>query len=162
LPRTPQRKPPTETHPSKPLQDLATMIQLTPQNRAVLQLHVTAETAFDMEGTLATLTDDCLFEDMPTGTVYRGRDGVRAYYQEWWSAFGNVPSSSRLYVPADDGLIVETRFIGRHVGTYRGAAASGRQIDLPVAIFVSFRDGLMAGERFYYDRLSLLSQISPA
>jgi predicted ester cyclase len=104
--------------------------------------------------------EDCLFEDMPTGESYRGHGGVRTYYTEWWTAFGNVPARSRRYVPADDGLIVETRFVGTHRGTYRGIEPTGRPIDLPVAIFVSFRDGLMLGERFYYDRSTLLAQIS--
>src|SRR5262249_25946920 len=132
---------------------------LKPENAAILQRHVVAETAFEMEATLATLTPDCVFEDVPTGEVHRGHAGVRAYYQEWWSAFGNVPSGSRLYVPEANCMIVETRFVGSHRGDYRGIAATGRPLDLPVAIFISFRDGLMSGERFYYDRATLLSQI---
>ena len=63
--------------------------------------------------------------------------------------------------PAADRLIVETRFIGSHRGRWRNLAPSGRPIDLPVAIVVGFRDGLMSGERFYYDRATLLAQITP-
>lgn len=138
------------------------MLQLDPVNLDVVRRHVAAETAFDMEGTLATLTADCLFEDVPTGENHRGHDAVRAYYGAWWSAFGNVPSGSRRYVPAADMMIVETHFVGTHRGEYRGIAASGRAIDLPVAIFISFRDGLMAGERFYYDHATLMRQIGAA
>lgn len=136
------------------------MTPLDPINEATLRRHVAAETTFDMEGTLATLTEDCLFEDVPTNEVHRGKEAVRAYYREWWDAFGNVPSESRRYVPSGNCFIVETHFVGRHRGTYRGAVATGRPIDLPVAIFVSFRDGLMSGERFYYDRTTLLAQIA--
>jgi len=135
------------------------MMQLDPANAAILQRHVSAETGFDLEGTLATLADDCVFEDVPTGEVYRGHGDAGAYYREWWDAFRNVPAGSRLYVCAADRLIVETRFVGTHRGSYRGAAPTGRSIDLPVAIFISFRDGLLAGERFYYDRATLLAQI---
>lgn len=138
------------------------MLQLDPRNAAVLKRHVAAETAFDVEGTLATLTPDCVFEDMPSGQSYRGREAVRAYYREWWDAFGNVPTASRLHVSAPDLLIVETRFVGRHRGPYRGAAPSGRPIDLPLVIVVSFRDGLLSGERFYYDCATLLAQIASA
>jgi len=134
-------------------------MRLDPKNAAILEKHVAAETAFDMERTLATLSEDCLFEDVPTGERHRGREAVRAYYGEWWDAFGNVPAGGRRFVPAADCLIVETRFVGAHRGRYRGVAPTGRAIDLPVAIFVSFRDGLMSGERFYYDRATLLAQI---
>lgn len=137
-------------------------MQLDPNNAAVLQTHVSAETAFDMEETLATLTEDCLFEDVPSGRTYCGREAVSTYYRQWWEAFGNVPSGSRRYVPSGDCLIVETRFVGMHRGPYRGAAPTGRPIDLPVAIFVSFRDGLMSGERFYYDETTLRAQIAAA
>ena len=44
----------------------------------------------------------------------------------------------------------------------QACAASGRAIDLPVAIFISFRDGLMSGERFYYDQSTLMRQIGAA
>ncbi|MBI1728038.1 MAG: ester cyclase [Candidatus Rokubacteria bacterium] len=135
---------------------------LDPENAAAVRRHVAAETAFDMEGTLATLTENCVFEDVPTGEVYHGREGARAYYREWWDAFANVPSASRLYVPAADRLIVETRFIGTHRGRFRGAAPTGRPIDLPIAIFIGFRGGLLTGERFYYDRATLLAQIGAA
>lgn len=138
------------------------MTQLDPVNAGVLQRHVSSETVFDMEGTLATLTEDCMFEDVPSGEIYRGREDVRRYYREWWDAFGNVPSGSRLYIPAGDCLIVETRFVGAHRGSYRGRLPTGRPIDLPVAIFIRFRDGLMAGERFYYDRATLLAQLGAA
>ena len=137
------------------------MPELESRYAAVLAQHVKAETAFDMEATLATLTEDCVFEDMPTGVRHVGRDAVRRYYGQWWSAFGNVPARSRLHVPAGDLLIVETHFVGTHRGAFDGVAPSGRPIDLPVAIVVSFRDGLMSGERFYYDRATLLSQIAP-
>jgi steroid delta-isomerase-like uncharacterized protein len=135
-------------------------MELETQYRVVLQKHVAAETAFQMQATLDTLTADCVFDDMPTGQKYLGHDGVRAYYNEWWSAFGNTPSGSKRYVPSSDCLIVETHFVGTHQGSYAGIAATGRPINLPVAIFVSFKDGLMSGERFYYDRATLLAQIT--
>jgi steroid delta-isomerase-like uncharacterized protein len=133
---------------------------LDPRNAAILKKHVAAETAFDMQATLATLTQDCVFEDIPTGEIFRGHEGVARYYRQWWDAFGNVPTGSVLHVPSADSLIVETCFAGTHRGPYRGAAPSGRPIRLPVAIFVSFRDGLMHGERFYYDRATLQQQIA--
>ena len=138
------------------------MTELDPTYTAVLHGHLAAETVFDMEGTLATLTEDCLFEDVPTGEVHRGRDGVRAYYREWWTAFGIVPEDIRSYIVSENFLIVETRFVGTHRGSYRGRAATGRPLDLPVAIFIGLRDGLMSGERFYYDRATLLAQIGIA
>jgi steroid delta-isomerase-like uncharacterized protein len=135
------------------------MAELSPTYTAILHQHLAAVTVFDMEGTLATLTEDCVFEDVPTGEVHYGREGVRAYYHEWWTAFGIVPQDIRSYIAAENFLVVETRFVGTHRGIYRGLAATGKPINLPVAIFISLRDGLMSGERFYYDRATLLAHI---
>jgi hypothetical protein len=44
----------------------------------------------------------------------------------------------------------------------RVAACAWRSRYLPVAIVVSFRGGLLSGERFYYDRATLLAQIASA
>lgn len=137
-------------------------MQLEPRYQEVLKRHVAAETVHDMQGTLATLTEDCAFEDVPLGVTHRGREGARAFYERWWSAFGIAPSRSRRYVPDPATLIVETHFVGRHVGAWDGVAPTGRSIDLPVAIVVTFADGLMSGERFYYDRVSLIKQLGAA
>jgi steroid delta-isomerase-like uncharacterized protein len=135
------------------------MNKLDPRHAAILAAHIKAETGFDMEATLATLSPDCVFEDMPSGERYAGREAVRRYYANWWGAFGNVPEGSRRYVASPDMFIVETRFVGQHRGSWEGIAPTGRRIDLPIAIFVSFRDGLMSGERFYYDRATLRAQL---
>jgi predicted ester cyclase len=135
------------------------MASISPQHAEVLARHVAAESAHDMEGTLATLTADCRFEDMPSGHVYIGHAGVRAYYERWWSAFGVSPDGGRLHMVDESTLVAETRFVGKHVGEWEGVAATGRPISLPVAIIVTFSGGLMSGERFNYDRSSLMQQI---
>ena len=132
---------------------------LTPAYRDVLLRHVTAETEHRMEETLATLTEDCVFEDHAFARVWRGREGARAYYRLWWDAFGIKPHTSARYVPEPHLLVVETRFKGRHDGAFVGVAPTGRAVDVPMTIFVSFANGLMSGERFYWNLGTLLEQI---
>jgi predicted ester cyclase len=38
-------------------------------------------------------------------------------------------------------------------------APTGRQIRFPFVVFVTFKDGLLAGERFVYDMAGLLRQL---
>lgn len=137
-------------------------IKLAPEYHAVLIRHVESESAHRMDETLATLTPDCVFEDRALGRVWHGRDGARAYYRMWWDAFRVVPHGGRRYVPAPDTLVVETRFKGRHDGPFLGIAPTGRTVDIPIAIFVSFADGLMSGERFYWNLGDLMQQIGVA
>jgi len=132
---------------------------LTPENREVLLRHVKAETEHRMEETLATLTEDCVFEDHAFGKIWNGREGARDYYRLWWDAFGITPHTSARHVPTPDLMIVETRFKGRHKGPFLGVAPTGRAVDVPMTIFVTMKDGLMTGERFYWNLGTLLEQI---
>ena len=118
-----------------------------------------AENAHRMEETLATLTENCLFEDMALGQVFQGHAGAREYYQTWWDAFSTTAHPEHVYYTDRDFAVAEVRFQGTHTGPFLGIQPTGRQVDLPTAIFVSFRDGLMAGERMYWDMASLLRQL---
>jgi steroid delta-isomerase-like uncharacterized protein len=132
---------------------------LSPENREVVLRHVRAETEHRMEETLATLTEDCVFDDRAFRRVWHGREGARAYYRLWWDAFGIRPETAARHAPTEDLLVVETDFVGAHVGDFLGVAATGRDVSVPMVIFVSFRDGLLSGERFYWNPADLMAQI---
>jgi predicted ester cyclase len=128
-------------------------------NEACLQAHLAAEVRHDMEGTLATLHPDCVFIDQPLGLRLEGREGARTHYELWWSAFGNTLDAGERHWVRDDLLIGEAAFVGRHLGSFAGLPPTGEPIRLPFVVFVTFRDRLLAGERFVYDLNDLLRQL---
>lgn len=130
--------------------------------QALIRRHVEAENAHRMEDTLATIHPECVFEDIPMGKTYHGHAGARQYYRMWWEGLKIVisPQAQDRRMFTTDGLyIAETRFTGVHVGPFLGIAPTGRSIEFRFAVFVPFRDGLMAGERFYYDLDGLIRQL---
>ena len=59
--------------------------------RAIKKLwvrHSIAEDARDIDGLIATLAPDCVYEIVPTGQRWEGHAGARAFYTE---LFGGVP-----------------------------------------------------------------------
>jgi hypothetical protein len=42
---------------------------------------------------------------------------------------------------------------------YQGEAPTGAAVDFPIVTFLTFREGLLAGERFYYDLGGLLTRL---
>jgi len=132
---------------------------LSESNAAIVKAHVIAETDHQMAETLATLTEDCIFDDRAFNHVWHGREGASAYYAMWWQAFGVKPETGARYAPREDLLVVETTFVGRHTGTFLGVAPTDRDVAVPMTIFVDFRDGLLSGERFYWSLSSLMQQI---
>jgi steroid delta-isomerase-like uncharacterized protein len=129
---------------------------------ALLQRHLVAENAHDIEGTLATLHRDCLFEDHATGQVWHGHAGAADHYRQWWQAF-DVTVERRVgqcaYWGSDSVYVAEATWQGTHIGDFLGIPATGKTITQAFVVFVTFRDGLMAGEEFYYDLASLARQL---
>lgn len=132
------------------------------EQEALIMRHLEAENAHRMDDTLATLHPECVFEDMALGRKFYGHAGAAEYYRMWWEGLSIVvtPESHDRRMWTEDGLYVaETRFTGVHVGPFWGLAPTGCAIEFRFAVFVPFRDGLMAGERFYYDLDGLLRQL---
>ncbi|HVZ06575.1 ester cyclase [Rhodopila sp.] len=133
---------------------------MDPKLEALVNRHLSAENEHRMEETLATLHPECKFEDLPMGKIYRGVTEVETYYRAWWDAFDlEVQGQHRHW--SEDGrfMIAETEYHGVHRGRFLDHPPTGRAIRFPLAVVIPFRDGLMAGERFYYDLSTLLRQI---
>ena len=124
----------------------------------LLDRHLSAENAHDLAGTLATLTEDCVFVDHALGMQWSGRDGAAAHYTMWWSAFDTEVVGERLHM-AEASAVAETTWKGTHVGEFMGISPTGTSVELTVAVVVEFRDGRMSGERFYWDVAGLARQL---
>ena len=128
-------------------------------NQAVLNAHLAAENRHDLDATLATVHPDCVFVDEQLRKRWEGISGAAEHYKTWWEGFGVTLGGGDLHWVNDDLVIGDAVFVGRHVGTFAGVAPTGNQIRLPFVVFVTFKDGLLAGERFVYDLASLLDQL---
>jgi steroid delta-isomerase-like uncharacterized protein len=125
----------------------------------LLGRHLAAENSQDMTGTLATLAEDCVFDDRALGIKYYGKEGARRYYESWWGAFDIVTQSDRRYFTSEGSVIAEARYEGVHRGEFLGISATNRRIEIGLAVIITFSGGLMSGERFYWNVASLLTQL---
>jgi steroid delta-isomerase-like uncharacterized protein len=139
------------TNPSAPLP--------TSERQAIARRHLEMENAYRLQETLDTLTPDCVFEDMALGERVQGHAAAAAYYQRWWTGFPDLTWVPQRRAFTEDGVVSELIVRGTHRGDYLGIAPTGKTIELPVAIFVSFADGRMASERLYYDLATLLREL---
>ena len=126
---------------------------------ALLARHLDAENAHDLDDTLATLADDCVFVDSALGT-FHGHAGATEYYRLWWDAFDNEVTPEELHVVDAHTAVAETRWRGTHVGPFLGVEPTDRPVDVPVAIVVEVREGVMATERLYWDARSVVESLT--
>lgn len=134
---------------------------LTDSDFAALHHHMEVENKHLLEETLATLAEDVAFDDKALGLQPKGRAEVGEYYRMWWEALDVTVEVEQVYPVAGRRLVVvETVWKGTHVGPFLGAEATGKAVSLPIVIVARVEDGLLAEERFYWDRLRLLDQLS--
>ncbi len=128
-------------------------------NQSCLFQHMKAEAMHDLAGTLATIHPDALFEDQPLGLILHGREATARHYRTWWDAFGIQTYGGALHWVNDDLVIGEAYFVGTHVGPFLGIAPTGLHIRFPFTVYARFKDGLLSGERFFYDLNMIMAQL---
>ena len=76
----------------------------------------------------------------------------------WWDAFDTTVTTEHLHA-AGSSAAAEILWRGRHIGPFYGIEATGRPVELPVAVVFELGGGLVTAERLYWDRALLAEQL---
>lgn len=127
---------------------------------AIVERHIRLENLHDLQGVLDTFGEGAQYDDEPWGEHYRGRDGVREFYEQLMSALPDLEIAVQRQHVTDDSILVEVVIRGTHLGGWRGLPATGRRIEFPLCGVYTFDTcDRLAGERIYYDRGTVLRQL---
>jgi steroid delta-isomerase-like uncharacterized protein len=126
----------------------------------VVEEHVRRENAHDLPGLMTTFGHQAWYDDEPWGEHHDGREAVRRYYEDLIAALPDLHIDIVHRLAAEDGVALEVRISGTHLGPWRGLPPTGRRVDFPLCGLYTFdEEGKLAGERIYYDRGSVLHQV---
>jgi predicted ester cyclase len=116
--------------------------------------HSIAEDRRDLDGLIATLAPDCVYEMPATGQRWEGHDGARRFYTEFLGAFPDVHFDLTDIVIGPQGVIEVATMTGTHQGTWAGLEPTGRRVELTVVIHFPWdpEARLFAGEKIHLDR----------
>jgi hypothetical protein len=109
-----------------------------------------------MEATMATLGDDPVYELLPVGLVFRGRDAARTYYEHFFSTFRPTARRGELRAEyaSDEGLAQEyVLYVTRPDGTEERH---------PLVSVLTFGQSALSGERVYASERLLRLLFGPA
>lgn len=122
--------------------------------RDLIVEHVDSENAKDMERCLKTYSEDCVFDDVPTRTLFNGKKAIADSYIERFVAYPNLERIITRMTVDDHSCVVEITMRGVQEKTYRGFPATKRVQELQlVGHFVVSEDLLITRETAYYDQL---------
>ena len=131
--------------------------ETTPERHARIRRlwidHSKAEDQRSLDGLVATLSEDCVYEIVPTGERWEGHAGARAFYTSFLAAFPDVTFDLKDIVIGPQGVIEIANMRGTQRGPWQDRAATGRRVEVDIVIHFPWdqRAQRFAGERIYYD-----------
>jgi hypothetical protein len=96
--------------------------------------HSIAEDRRDVDGLVATLRADCVYETVPMGQRWEGHSGARAFYGELFAAFPDNAFALTDIVIGPQGVFEVATLTGTNLGPWAGAEPSGMPVALQVLI----------------------------
>jgi predicted ester cyclase len=116
--------------------------------------HSIAEDRRDIDGLIATLAPDCVYEIVVTGQRWQGHEGARQFYGELFAAFPDNAFALSEIVVGPQGVFEVATLTGTNQGPWAGVPPSGLAVALEVLILFPWNPELRRfdGERIWFDR----------
>ncbi len=122
--------------------------------------HSIAEDNRNLQGLIDTLSENCVYEIIPTGQRWEGHDGARNFYLSFLGAFPDVKFNMTEIVIGPQGVFEVTTLTGTHEGVWGGLEPTGNKVHLQVIIQFPWNPTAekFDGEKIYFDRNALNQQ----
>ncbi len=128
----------------------------------IIDRHFAAENAHDVEATLATYTDDIVWDDITHPlSPFRGKEEVAKAYEGILDAIPDVHLTSvRRFRSADGTMVTDESILAGHVhGAWAGIEGGGAPVEVRILHVFELRDGLIAYENAWFDSAAVLRQV---
>jgi steroid delta-isomerase-like uncharacterized protein len=126
----------------------------------IVEEHVRHENEHDIPAVMETFGSAARYDDEPWDEHHEGKEQVRAYYDTIYAAAPDLHIDIRQRHVTEAAIILEVVISGTHLGSWRGLPGTGRPLNFPLCGIYTFDENdLLAGEKIYYDRATVLRQI---
>jgi steroid delta-isomerase-like uncharacterized protein len=117
----------------------------------------------DFSKTLSVLSDDVEWLDIPSQSLYRGKEGYRQFDETWLKAFPDGKAEIINVITQGDRVVVEYVGRGTHMGPLTGPMGvlrpTGRRVQLPMCDVMQIQDGKVIRGHTYYNAASVFQQL---
>lgn len=126
----------------------------------IIDRHFAAENAHDVEATLATYTDDIVWDDVthPACPV-QGKEAAGEIYKSIIDSIPDINLESVLRFSAGDRVVDEAILTGHVHGEWAGIDGGGAPVRVRILHVFDIRDGLIARENTWFDASAVMRQV---
>ena len=121
------------------------------QRRGLIESWARAWSTQDSELMLSLFVDDCMYEDVAEGSIYRGKRQIADLVARGVVTLPDVKMTPRRIIVDGDAGATEYRMTGTHLGDWPGLPATGNAIDVRIVAFFEFEDGGIKRISEYWD-----------
>ena len=108
---------------------------------------------------LSMMAEDVVFTTMATGDEHRGVEGVRRMLHYVYHEAFEAKAETRNRIYAENNAVLEGDFVGKHIGTFAGIEATGRQVRVPLCVVYDLQDGRIVRGRVYLEVPVMMQQL---
>ena len=129
--------------------------------RGLVERHLKAEGAGDIDGAVAVYTDDVVHDAVGfPGSPRQGKDAAREFYGFLTANFRTEHEEPLRQHVTDDALVLEQLMTGKVIGEMLGIPGNGRTISFRILHVFEFRDGLVSREQVWIDSAAIVHQLT--
>ncbi|MGB7859446.1 MAG: nuclear transport factor 2 family protein [Acidimicrobiia bacterium] len=128
----------------------------------IIDKHFAAENAHDVDATLATYTDDIVWDDVThPDAPFHGKEEVGGVYSSILDAIPDVVLTSVKRFEGENGrYVVDESVLSGHVtGEWAGMNGGGAPVEVRILHIFEVRDGLISYENAWFDAANVQRQI---
>lgn len=108
---------------------------------------------------MSVMADDVVFRNMATGDETRGPEGVRQMLQYIYHTAFDADAVSPKLVCDDGRAVLEGTFKGKHIGEFAGIPATGKEVEVPLAVSYDLENDKIKRARVYFELPVLFQQL---
>lgn len=128
---------------------------------AVVERHLKAEGAGDVEGAVSVYSDDIVHDAVGfPGSPRSGKDAAREFYRHLTSNFRTEDEQPLHRYFSGDTMVLEQMMTGTVIGEMLGLPGDGRRITFRILHVFDFRDGLVTREQVWLDSAAIVAQLT--
>jgi steroid delta-isomerase-like uncharacterized protein len=127
----------------------------------LVERHLEAEGAGDVEGAVSVYTDDIVHDAVGfPGSPRSGKDAARAFYGFLTANFRTEEEEPINRWFSGNTMFLEQTMTGTVIGEFLGLPGNGRRISFRIFHVFDFKDHLISREQVWVDSAAIVEQLS--